>query len=209
MLALAAGEAEFGDRGRGIGAAAAPGTPDRSTPGDHAARRCAADLGLVGLDQRVQRGGVDVAALDQQRSSARTRICSSAAPTQITVVVVSQPVTTIDRTLERVRAAHEWTTTSPRESRRTATTVIVAAAGEIDFHRRRPPRLAVSSAREDCDRLRLDLTAIEFIDSTGLGGLLELRSTLRSREVTFEIAAGDGPVRQAVEITGLGELLAH
>jgi len=25
----------------------------------------------------------------------------------------------------------------------------------------------------------------------------------------LEIAVGDGPVRQAVEITGLGELLAH
>ena len=54
-----------------------------------------------------------------------------------------------------------------------------------------------------------DLSEIDFIDSTGLGGLLELRSTLRSRSVTLEIVAGEGPVRQAVEITGLGELLAH
>ena len=65
-----------------------------------------------------------------------------------------------------------------------------------------------TEAAEDCDRLRLDLTGIEFIDSTGLGGLLELRSTLRARNVTLEIEAGEGPVRQAVEITGLAELLA-
>ena len=55
----------------------------------------------------------------------------------------------------------------------------------------------------------LDLTEVEFIDSAGLGGLLELRSTLRARAVTLEIRAGDGPVKQAMEITGLSELLAH
>ena len=76
------------------------------------------------------------------------------------------------------------------------------------LQRRRPPP-AVTDAAEGCDRVRLDLTAVEFIDSTGLGCLLELRSTLRAREVVLEIAVGDGPVRQAVEITGLGELLAR
>ena len=91
---------------------------------------------------------------------------------------------------------------------RDGSTVIVAAAGEIDLSNVGDLRDAVTSACENCDRLRLDLSAIEFIDSTGLGGLLELRSTLRSRNVTLEIVAGDGPVRQAVEITGLGELLA-
>ena len=59
-----------------------------------------------------------------------------------------------------------------------------------------------------CDELLLDLTGVEFIDSAGLGGLLELRSTLRARSVTLEISAGEGPVRQAMEITGLSELLA-
>ena len=91
---------------------------------------------------------------------------------------------------------------------RDGSTVIVAARGEIDVSNAGELRDAVTSACENCDRLRLDLTEIEFIDSTGLGGLLELRSTLRSRNVTLEIVAGDGPVRQAVEITGLGELLA-
>jgi anti-sigma B factor antagonist len=91
---------------------------------------------------------------------------------------------------------------------RDGSTAIVTADGEIDLSNVGDLRAAVTDACDDCDRLRLDLSGIEFIDSTGLGGLLELRSTLRSRNVTLEIVAGDGPVRQAVEITGLGELLA-
>jgi anti-anti-sigma factor len=88
-------------------------------------------------------------------------------------------------------------------------TATVAATGEIDLSTVGELRTAVTGAAEDVDRLLLDLTAVEFIDSAGLGGLLELRSTLRSRSVTFEIDAGDGPVRQAMEITGLSELLAR
>src|SRR4051794_6561283 len=91
---------------------------------------------------------------------------------------------------------------------RDGSTAIVAASGEIDLSNVGELRTAVTAAAEDCDRLRLDLSGVEFIDSTGLGGLLELRSTLRAGSVTLEIVAGDGPVRQAVEITGLAELLA-
>ena len=54
----------------------------------------------------------------------------------------------------------------------------------------------------------LDLSRIEFIDTTGLATLLELRSTLQGRGVLFEIDAADGPVRHAVNVTGLGHLLA-
>ena len=48
----------------------------------------------------------------------------------------------------------------------------------------------------------LDLSRIEFIDTTGLATLLELRSTLQGRGVLFEIDAADGPVRHAVNVTG-------
>ena len=91
---------------------------------------------------------------------------------------------------------------------REGSTATVAAAGEIDLSTVDELRTAVLTCMEGADRLRLDLTDVEFIDSAGLGGLLELRSTLRSRSVTLEIDAGEGPVRQAMEITGLSELLA-
>ena len=91
---------------------------------------------------------------------------------------------------------------------RDGSTARVTAGGEIDLSTVDELRSAVTSAAEGTEKLRLDLTDVEFIDSAGLGGLLELRSTLRSRSVTLEIAAGDGAVRQAMEITGLSELLA-
>ena len=93
---------------------------------------------------------------------------------------------------------------------RDATTSIVAVDGEIDLSTVDELRSAVTGAAGDgAEKVRLDLTGVEFIDSTGLGGLLELRSTLRAASVTLEIDADDGPVRQAMEITGLSELLAR
>ena len=89
------------------------------------------------------------------------------------------------------------------------TTATVAADGEIDLSTVDDLRSAVAAAADGVETLLLDLTRVEFIDSAGLGGLLELRSTLRSQSVTLQISAGDGPVRQAMEITGLSELLAR
>jgi anti-sigma B factor antagonist len=93
-------------------------------------------------------------------------------------------------------------------SSREGSTAIVAATGEIDLSNAGDLRSAVTEAADGVEKLTLDLSGVEFIDSTGLGGLLELRSTLRSQAVTLQISAGEGPVRQAMEITGLSELLA-
>jgi anti-anti-sigma factor len=87
-------------------------------------------------------------------------------------------------------------------------TATVAAAGEIDLSTVDELRTAVFAAAEGSDRLVLDMSGVGFIDSAGLGTLLELRSTLHNKVVSFEIVAGDGPVRQAVQITGLSQLLA-
>ena len=92
---------------------------------------------------------------------------------------------------------------------RDGSTAMVVAGGEIDLSTVDELRSAVTGAADDIEKLLLDLTGVEFIDSAGLGGLLELRSTLRSRNVTLQISADEGPVRQAMEITGLSELLAR
>jgi anti-anti-sigma factor len=83
----------------------------------------------------------------------------------------------------------------------------LGAGGEIDLSTVGELREAVLRAAEGAERVLLDLNRLGFIDTTGLGCLLELRSTLQGRGVLFEIAAADGPVRQAVDVTGLGHLL--
>ena len=87
--------------------------------------------------------------------------------------------------------------------------LVVRLSGELDLAAFDAVDEVLANAQSDGHRtVRIDLRGLEFIDSTGLGGLLELRSMLRAKSVTLEIVAGDGPVRQAVEITGLAELLA-
>lgn len=94
------------------------------------------------------------------------------------------------------------------QSSRNDRTAQIRATGEIDLSCVDELRRAVLDASEDAERLVLDLSPVEFIDTTGLASLLELRSTLQARGVVFQIEAADGPVRQAVDVTGLGHLLA-
>ncbi len=81
------------------------------------------------------------------------------------------------------------------------------ATGELDLSSVDELRAAVLAAAADRRLLRLDLSGVAFIDTTGLGALLELRASLRAAGVEFQIAAAEGPVRQAVAITGLSDLL--
>jgi anti-sigma B factor antagonist len=102
----------------------------------------------------------------------------------------------------------EWSMDLPIETSHAAGTARVHAGGEVDLSTVDQLRAAVLGAAEDSERLVLDLSRVGFIDTTGLATLIELRSTLQSRGVLFEIEAADGPVRQAVDVTGLHHLLA-
>src|SRR4051812_19212765 len=93
-------------------------------------------------------------------------------------------------------------------SSRTGPIVSCVAIGELDLATVDDLRSAVLAAARHAETLRLDLSGVEFIDTTGLGALLELQVTLKGAGVAFEIAIDDGPVRDAVQITGLAHLLA-
>jgi anti-anti-sigma factor len=94
------------------------------------------------------------------------------------------------------------------QSSRHGATAQIRATGEIDLSCVDELRRAVLHAAANAERVLLDLSPVEFIDTTGLATLIELRSTLQGRGVLFEVEAADGPVRQAVDVTGLGHLLA-
>ena len=84
----------------------------------------------------------------------------------------------------------------------------IVAAGSLDLATADELRRAAGALRPGTSWVLVDLRGVDFIDSSGLGTLLNLRGELRRRGVRLSVAADDGAVRRAVETTGLGELLA-
>ena len=93
------------------------------------------------------------------------------------------------------------------EVRRDGAAATVIAEGELDMASLGELRDAAKEAQEGVDRLVLDLRRLTFIDSAGLGVLFELRGDAERAGVGFVVEATEGPVRSALETTGLGDLL--
>jgi anti-sigma B factor antagonist len=80
---------------------------------------------------------------------------------------------------------------------------VVKLAGELDLYNAPQVRLALSEACGDStDRVVVDLSEVEFIDSTALGVLIEARTRLENRRA-FLLAAPGLETRRALEISGL------
>jgi anti-sigma B factor antagonist len=58
-----------------------------------------------------------------------------------------------------------------------------------------------------CTRLDLDFSTVTFVDSIGLGALIALHKTLRSRLGTLRLLQPAPDVRQVLEMTRLHHLL--
>jgi anti-sigma B factor antagonist len=81
--------------------------------------------------------------------------------------------------------------------------VVVQLAGELDLYNAHAVRdeLLAAAARSP-DRLVVDLSGVTFIDSTGLGVLIEARTRLPNRRA-FLLAAPGLETKRALEISGL------
>lgn len=81
--------------------------------------------------------------------------------------------------------------------------VVVQLTGELDLYNAHAVRdeLFAVAARGP-DRVVVDLSAVTFIDSTGLGALIEARTRLTNRSA-FLLAAPGFETRRALEISGL------
>ena len=81
---------------------------------------------------------------------------------------------------------------------------IVTASGELDLYT--APRLQTALAsllRESVDRVVVDLSGIEFCDSTGMNVLLSAMKRLKEQGGTLELAAPRPAVRRILQVTGL------
>ena len=81
--------------------------------------------------------------------------------------------------------------------------VVVKLAGELDLYNAHAVReeLARQAAAKP-ERVVIDLSSVTFIDSTGLGVLIEARSRLENKD-RFLLAAPGLETRRALEISGL------
>ena len=80
---------------------------------------------------------------------------------------------------------------------------VVRLAGELDLYNADTVRDALFEACADGpDRVVVDLSEVEFIDSTALGVLIEARTKLENRRA-FLLAAPGLETRRALQISGL------
>ena len=82
--------------------------------------------------------------------------------------------------------------------------LLVSASGELDVAA--APRLATvlsiaTAGAEPC--VVLDLTDVDFIDSTALGAIMHASTEIEAMGKQMLVVALDGPVRRLLEITNL------
>ncbi len=85
--------------------------------------------------------------------------------------------------------------------------VILAVSGEVDMATVGALREALDGAASEAREVWVDLTEVGFLDSTGLTALLNGHHLMRNGRGRLTIVCpGTGPVRRALEISGLHEV---
>jgi len=83
--------------------------------------------------------------------------------------------------------------------------IIVALSGEIDLYTapRLQSQLAAALNTEYPVRLVVDMSGVDFCDSTGMNVLLAAQRLARERGGDMELSAPRPPVRKILQVTGL------
>jgi anti-sigma B factor antagonist len=85
--------------------------------------------------------------------------------------------------------------------------LVLAASGEIDIVTTDELRFALASAAvSGAAEVWLDLTGVEFMDSTGITAVVNAPSVLAARR--FALICPQGPVRRVLEIAGVDRAIA-
>jgi anti-sigma B factor antagonist len=87
-------------------------------------------------------------------------------------------------------------------------TGLVALAGELDLYSADAFRAALDETLEGgVQRLAIDLTAVDFIDSVALGVLANAMKRLRTSGGGLAVISGNPQIVRVFEITGLDRML--
>ena len=85
----------------------------------------------------------------------------------------------------------------------------VAVRGEVDIGVVEALEEAIDDAiRDSVGAFIIDLTDLDFIDSSGLHVLLRARGLLSREDRALAVVCPFGPVRRALELSGVSELFA-
>ncbi|WP_406179144.1 STAS domain-containing protein [Streptomyces sp. NBC_01006] len=79
---------------------------------------------------------------------------------------------------------------------------VVTLSGELDHDTAEPLRQALETACQDGGRLLVDLSRLDFCDSTGLNVLLHARLAVQEAGGSLELVGLHPPVERMFRITG-------
>lgn len=85
--------------------------------------------------------------------------------------------------------------------------VVLALSGELDLAGAPELDQALSAVREAGTALTLDLTDLEFIDSSGLGVLVRFHNAAVASGYEYSVIPGPPPVHRAFVLSGLDQAL--
>ena len=86
--------------------------------------------------------------------------------------------------------------------------VVVAVVGDFDLRTAHEPYEALSALLEEgaeVDDVVVDLTAVDFVDSTGLGGLIRLQQEAVRHDIPVRLRGLGHRLRSLFDITGLSQ----
>jgi len=84
---------------------------------------------------------------------------------------------------------------------------VLQLTGDVDIGTAPVLAGAAAALSADTRHLTLDLSAVEFIDSSGLRALLDVRSACQAAECEFGVVPGGQQVQKLLEMTGVAEIL--
>src|SRR5947209_4263965 len=86
----------------------------------------------------------------------------------------------------------------------------VVVNGDVDLSTAPALERAITEAvtADGVTRVLVDLSAVEFMDSSGIAVLLKGRRAADERSVEFRVTGGHGIVRQVLELTGVWTYLS-
>ncbi len=84
---------------------------------------------------------------------------------------------------------------------------VVAVAGDLEFATAATLRTTlIDLAQRGCDPLVVDLSRLDFVDSTGLSLLVQAKQRIESQGHRFVLRNPTDRVQRVLEISGLSEL---